>query len=107
MAVLTTVTLLCLVLGYDNLLVLTLLYDLACNSSLQITSLNAAFIRDCKDFIESYLFTGFTSKLLNEDLVSDCNLVLLSACLDNCVHSVSSCSSSLAALLEAVPKSKK
>ena len=87
MAVLSTVTLLCLVLSDDNLLVLALLNDLACNSSLNISCYDTVVIRYSKYFFESNLAASLTFKLLYENLIVYRNLVLLAACLNNCPNS--------------------
>ena len=86
MAVLTAVALLCLVLSYNDLLVLALLNDLTCYGSLDVTGLDAVIIRNSKNFIESNLAALVAFELLNEDLVTDLNLVLLSTSLDYCVR---------------------
>ena len=79
MAVLSSVALLSLVLRDDNLLVLALLNDLACNGSLNIACYDTVVIGYCKYIIESNLAASLTFKLLNEDLIVNRNLVLLAA----------------------------
>src|SRR5574344_984031 len=98
-SVLTTITLLSLVLQNNNLLVLALTNTLSCYCSLAcVSSLDAGIICYCQNIIKSNCCTSIALKLLSENLVADRNLILLAACLDNCViHIVSSCSSSLAA----------
>lgn len=77
-----------LVLEYENLLFLSLLFDLgddACTFDVRSTDFGR-LAADQKDFVESDIRSDFRVEFFNEDLGIDFDFHLLSASFNNCVH---------------------
>jgi len=89
MALTLTVTLLGIVLEDTNLLTLTVLDDLGLHGS---TSHDGSAegglfaVQNCQDLVELHGVTGLVVQLFNENHVALCDLVLLAASFNNCMH---------------------
>ena len=89
MASLLVRVLLCLVLVDDDLLSLALFQDFAYDRSTLyngLTDLDTIFRSDSQNFIDSYGFSNLSVQLFYVDDIAFCDLLLLSAGLDNCIH---------------------